>query len=415
MNLLLPRNCFQTQRIQRDEAGGVVLVVGLFLAAFHGGDGFGVHAVRGAAAGLHDVAFVEFQFYFTGNFFLGFGDEGLDGFAFWGEPETVVNELRVFRDEGIADVHGFAIDDEGFEVAVSGEEDGAAWGFVNAAGFHADESVLYDIDAAYAVATTEEVEHTHDAVGGKDGVAVTLAGGFDVAELGKEGIKVGVFQTDGIAFFKKDFDVFCLVRSFFWGNGKDVHVAVFGSGGVIPWVFHSAGFEGDVEEVPIHGVRLFHGSFNRDVVGLGVGDHFGAAGELFAEFCVAPWGDAFDVRREGGSGEFKTDLVVAFSGGAVGDGIGSLGDGDFDHVCGDAGAGDGSAEQVAAFIDRASLDHGEDVVFREVLFEIADVAFGSAGGEGFGFEAIEFVALADICAVGDDFRVVFLFEPEEEN
>jgi len=56
--LLLPRTGLEAQGVEGDEAGGVVLVVGLFLAAFHGGDGFGIHAVRRAAAGLHDVAFI---------------------------------------------------------------------------------------------------------------------------------------------------------------------------------------------------------------------------------------------------------------------------------------------------------------------------------------------------------------------
>ncbi len=32
-----------------------------------------------------------------------------------------------------------------------------------------------------------------------------------------------------------------------------------------------------------------------------------------------------------------------------------------------------------------------------------------------GFEAVEFVALADVRAIGDDFGIVFGFEPEEED
>src|SRR6187431_21962 len=54
----LPRAGLEAQGVEGDEAGGVVLVVGFFLAAFHGGDGFGVEAVRALAASVHDVALV---------------------------------------------------------------------------------------------------------------------------------------------------------------------------------------------------------------------------------------------------------------------------------------------------------------------------------------------------------------------
>ncbi len=73
------------------------------------------------------------------------------------------------------------------------------------------------------------------------------------------------------------------------------------------------------------------------------------------------------------------------------------------------------AEEVAAFVDRAGLDHREDVVGGEVLLEVADEALGGTGGEGLCFEAVEFVALADVGAVGDDFGVVFFLEPEKED
>ncbi len=79
---------------------------------------------------------------------------------------------------------------EGFEVAVGGEQDGAAGGFVDAAGLHADEAVLDDVHAADAVAAAEQVEDAHDAVGGEEGVAVLLAGGFHVAEFGENGVEV---------------------------------------------------------------------------------------------------------------------------------------------------------------------------------------------------------------------------------
>lgn len=199
-------------------------------------------------------------------------------------------------------MHGFAIHDEGLEVAVGFEEDGAAGGFIDAAGFHADEAVFYDIDAADAVAAAEKVEDAHDSVWVEKGVAVLLAGGFHIAQLGDEGVDVAVFEADGVAFLEEDFDVFRGVGGVFRGDGEDVHVGVGRGGGIVPGVFHGSGLEGDVKEVAIHGVGLFHGGFHGDVVFLRVGDHFGTAGEGLAEFIVTPWGDAFHSGSQGGGG-----------------------------------------------------------------------------------------------------------------
>lgn len=182
-------------------------------------------------------------------------------------------------------------------------------------------------------------------------------------------------EADDVAFFEEELEHLGLAWGFFWGDGEDVHIAICLAGGVVPGVFEGAGFEGDVEEVPVHGVGFFHGGFYGDVVGLGVFDHFFAAGELLAEFGVAPWGDAFDAGGEGGGGELEADLVVAFSGGSVGDGVCSFFEGDVDHAFGDAGAGDGGAEEVAAFVDGVCLEHGEDVVTGKFFFLVVDVAF----------------------------------------
>ena len=56
---LHPGGDFQAQRVEADEAGGVVLVVGYGGVGFHRGDGGFVEADGGFAAGGHEVAFVE--------------------------------------------------------------------------------------------------------------------------------------------------------------------------------------------------------------------------------------------------------------------------------------------------------------------------------------------------------------------
>lgn len=405
---------FEAEGVEGDEASGVVLVVALGGVFFHGGDGFVVEREGAAAACGHDVALVEFEADLAGDVFLGFGDEGLEGVAFRGEPEAVVDEGGVFGDETVAEVHDLAVHGDAFDLAVGGEEDAAAWGFVDAAAFHADEAVFDHVDPAAAVAAAEGVEDLHDAVGREVGEAV-----FDCergeAELGEEGVGAVGFEGGAETFIEEEVDVFWLVRGVFGGDAEFVHVAGGGGSGVEPRVFEHACFEADVEEIPVHAVGLFGGSLDGDVVFFGVGDHFGAAWEFGAEVVHAPWGDDDEFGGEHGGAEFEADLVVAFTGGTVGDGVGVFAEGDFDHAFGDAGSGDGGAEEVLAFVDGTGLEHGEDVIAGEFLAEVADEALGGAGGGGFFFEAVEFFFLADVGAVGDDLALVLVFEPGEED
>ena len=92
------------------------MVVGFLLAAFHGGDILVIKAVRRTASGIDNVSFVKLEPDFAVDGFLGFGDEGLYGLTLGSEPKSVVNELGVFRDQGVANVLGFPIDREGLEV-----------------------------------------------------------------------------------------------------------------------------------------------------------------------------------------------------------------------------------------------------------------------------------------------------------
>ncbi len=148
---------------------------------------------------------------------------------------------------------------------------------------------------------------------------------------------------------------------------------------------------------------------------LGEGDHLGAAGEFLAKPLLPPGGDDLDIRRERGRGQLEAHLVVALAGRAVGDGLGAVGVGDLDHALGDERPGDAGAEEILAFVERAGLDHGEDEVARELLAQIVHLAAGRPGRERLGFEAVEFLALADIGAKGDHLRLVGFLEPAEDD
>ena len=71
--------------------------------------------------------------------------------------------------------------------------------------------------------------------------------------------------------------------------------------------------------------------------------------------------------------QFEAYLIVAFAGGAVGDGIGSFGAGDFDQMTSDQGACDGGAEQVFAFVQSVGAQHGKHEIAGEFLAQILDV------------------------------------------
>ena len=170
-----------------------------------------------------------------------------------------------------------------------------------------------------------------------------------------------------------------------------------------------------MEEVAIHRIGFLRTGGDGDAVGLGVGDHLGATGEFRAEAGVAPRGDDFDIRREGGGGEFETDLVIAFAGGSVGDGRGSFLTSDLDHALGDEGAGDAGAEEVLSLVDRAGLHHGKNEITGELLVQIVHEALGGSGFESLLLEAVEFLGLADIGAEGDDLGSVGFFEPVQDD
>ena len=148
---------------------------------------------------------------------------------------------------------------------------------------------------------------------------------------------------------------------------------------------------------------------------LAVGDHLGAARELVAEPGVAPGGDDLQFGREAGGGQLEADLVVAFAGGAVGDGLGLFLPGNLNHALGDERAGDAGAQEILALIDRAGLEHGEDEVAGEFLLQVGDVTLGRAGAFGLGFEALEFFFLPDVGAERDDLRVILFLEPRQDD
>jgi hypothetical protein len=383
----------QAQAVEANETGSVVLVVGFGRVGFHGGNGRVVKAHGGFAAGDHDVAFVKFHADGTGDVFLTLSDEGLQCEAFWREPVAVIHEFGVARNQRIAEMHDFAIHRERFHLPMGEVQDCAARGFIDAAGFHSYVSVFDEVHAADGMLAAEFIQRPHDA----------------------ERIHGFAVDGDAIAFFEIEGDVFGFVRRVFRIDAEFEHRFILRRKGIEPGVFENAGFEGDVKEVSIHRIRFFRGRFHRDPFLVAISDHFGAAGEGIAEPRFAPGRNNLKFWRERGGREFEADLVVAFAGCAVGEGIGFFFAGDIDHAFGDQWTGNAGAEEVLVLINCAGLNHRIDEVTREFLLQVSDVDFGGAGAFGFLLEAFEFFLLADVGAEGDHLRGIVFSDPGEQH
>ena len=134
-----------------------------------------------------------------------------------------------------------------------------------------------------------------------------------------------------------------------------------------------------------------------------------------SEIPFAPRCDDLDVGIERVIAELEADLIVAFAGGAMGDGIGADLAGDLDLPLGDQRPRDRGAEQVGALIERIGAKHREDKVAHELFAQIVDKDL--AGAEQFGLPAgrFEFLALAEIGGEGDDLAAIGLLQPAQDH
>src|SRR5699024_4702741 len=145
---------------------------------------------------------------------------------------------------------------------------------------------------------------------------------------------------------------------------------------------------GQVPEVFVLGVVGLAADAQGDVVGLGVVDLLVAA----LDVPLTPGGDDGHIGAESLQGQLEADLVVALAGAAVADGVCALLDGDVGQRLGDAGPGEGGAQQVILVLG-AELQGGEDVVLDKVLFQVQHIQLGSAGLFGLFFQAVQVGAL----------------------
>src|ERR1700680_856082 len=86
--------CPEAQRIQPDEAGGVLLVVGATVV-LEGDQGVRIKGLRASAAGDDDVALVKLEPDGAFDMLLALVDQALQHAALGREPEAVIDQLGV--------------------------------------------------------------------------------------------------------------------------------------------------------------------------------------------------------------------------------------------------------------------------------------------------------------------------------
>ncbi|MND97227.1 hypothetical protein D3C80_895430 [compost metagenome] len=348
-----------------------------------------VQAVGALAADDRGVALVELDADHARDLLLALVDGGLQHLALGREPEAVVDEVGVFDRQFVLQVHGAAVQGDGLDAAVGGQQDRAAGGLIDAARLHADEAVL------------DQVQTT-------DAVVVAV-----LVQRGQQGRRRHGFAVDrdGVALFKADGDDGGDVRGGFRRDGALVHEL----GGLDGGVFQNLALGRGVQKVGVDRegglAALVLG--DRDLVLLGEVQQ----GLARTELPLAPGGDDVDVGVQGVVAQLEADLVVALAGGAVTDGVGAQLAGDLDLALGDQRTRDRGAEQILAFIEGVGAEHREDEVAHELFAQVVDEDVLGLDAQlqrlllGWG----QFFALAQVGGEGDDLRTVFLLQPLQDD
>ena len=290
-------------------------------------------------------------------------------------------------------MHHLAVQGERFDLPMRVHEDGAAGRLVHAARLHAHEAVLDQVYAADPVFAPELVERPEHAGGGQ----------------------LPAVHRHAVAMGEVEFDVLRFVRGVLGGDREFKHALVCLGGWVEPGILENTGLVGDMEEVPVHRVRLPERGFDGNPVFPAVRDHLRAAGEFLPEGVELPRRDDGELGRQRHVGKLEAALIVALAGGAMGDRVRLLLLRNGELRLGDQGTRDRGSEVILAFIDGIRAHHRIDEVAREFLNQVEGMVPRGARAAGLGGETLQFLLLADVRGKGDDLRVVGLLQPFEND
>src|SRR5206468_8039536 len=111
----------------------------------------------------------------------------------------------------------------------------------------------------------------------------------------------------------------------------------------------------------------------------------------------------------------KAHLIVALTGGAVGDGVGTLFSGDIDLRLGNQRPGNRGAQQIGSFVDGIGAQHGKDVLLDEFFPQVADDGFARTGFNRFTANRLQILALTEVGTESDNLTAVLFHEPTQNN
>ena len=246
-------------------------------------------------------------------------------------------------------MRGVAVERDRLERLQRRHEQRAARRLVHAARLHADQAVLDDVDAADAVPAADLVQRLHQ----------------------RRRRELPPFTATGHARLEADRHLLRRVRRVHRIGGQLEHRRL----GLERRVLERAALVGEVPEVAVARVRIFLRHRHGDAVRGGVVDRVLARDDV----PLAPRRDDLQLRRERLIGELEAHLIVALAGAAVRERVAAGRQRDLDLLARDERPRDRRAEQVVALVDRAGLQHREEVVGRELFLRVDEMEVARAG------------------------------------
>ena len=278
-----------------------------------------------------------------------------------------------------------AIETQGFQLAVSQDDQSSSGSFIGAAGFHADKAVFHQLGAANAVRTADFIQRLDDL---RRSQSLSI-------------------HRDGGALFKSDGNFAARLGSLARVRGQHPNIVGHGQ----RWILQRAPFVADVPEVAVAAVNLLGRRGHRNLVLAGVFNGILAG----LDGPVAPRADDRQMRSKGLVGQFEAHLIITLAGAAMGDRVGAFAQRHLYLPPGEQRPGDGSSQQVFVFVDRPGAHHTPEEFGDELLPHVFDENFGGAAGLGFFDDAFELLALADVAGHSNDLAAIILPQPRDDH
>ena len=351
-------------------------------------EGFAVQRVWGGRSGLDNIAFVELKFHFSCHILLCGCHKSLDCLSKRCEPFPFVYNLSQLIGKVFLYFVRRTVKNKLFKLLVCFHQDCSARCFINAAGFHSNNTVFYDIDDTNTVFATKTVEFCDD------------LGQFHLFPI----------QTLRNPFFKCHGDIFRLIRCLFRRHTEHKQIIVVRSQRRI---FQFQSFVADVPEVPVAAVAVFCVERQVNTMLFAVFD-FIFTGLHGPQISHSPRSDDLKVRSQGGNTKLKTDLVVSFSGCAVTDCYCVFFPCDLNELFRNSRTSHCCAEQIFVLIDSTGLYARHNVVFAELIHDIFNVELACAGHLCALFQSVQFFPLPTVNAAADDVVVKCFFQPRND-